>query len=87
MIRPPTTPVAATIMPVDIEARALGPPLPSLLVSTTAPDPVFEPDPEELILPVVDGAASGVWGTMVLVGAETPLSDAATLNGAFPFES
>lgn len=36
---------------------------------------------------MTDGEESGVWGTMVLVGAGTPLSDAATLNGAFPFES
>ena len=62
-------------------------PLLILLVSTTAdPPPELDPaDPDTARLPVADGA--GVWGTIVFVGAETPLREAATLNGAFPFES
>lgn len=86
MTNPPTTPLNASTIPID---RPIVDPAPLLilLVCTTA-DPPPELDPpatDAARLPVADGA--GVWGTIVFVGAETPLREAATLNGAFPFES
>ena len=87
MIIPPKTPVVPRTIPGDRPFIDWAPLL-SRLVSTAAADPPPELAPaatDAARLPVAD--AAGVLGVTVLVGAETPLRDAATLNGAFPFES
>jgi hypothetical protein len=86
MINPPSTPPTATIIPVDISPDTL-PPAFNLLVSTTAWEPP-EPDTEpEASAPVAEGETLGVCAAILLVGAGTPLMDAAKLKGAIPLES
>lgn len=87
MMIPPTTPLNPRIIPDDKPITGLAP-LFNRLVSTTAPDPPPELEAaakDAAKLPVAD--AAGESGTMVLVGADTPFREAATLKGAFPLES